>query len=380
MQRRSLNMRIVISGILAILLFIAGSTVPTYSFDPSSDGSLGCGYNNFPNARWAGDRLSYKIGALEGLPPTSDVAIRTAAFTWTNTRRSRAWFDEDTYYSNNVVQSDWIPFGRQGWTKVNLTSGVINKATTFLDRYYPWQSTTEVREVATHEFGHWLWLGDLYGSGCPPYWQNHTDALMYVPQWYPTWDEDFGAMSLYGPDYRGFEPDWGYWDQPDVDSVNCPYWPSGCQAHRVTPENGVPVVWDNAVPNRWSNKFLRVSGNPGGTGPEHAYMKLFDMNLLVEPGMRLRWHQYFYWQPWISIDARFADGTYLRDYHLPDQNGKSIHPAERPYYPGGQWLWFDVDLSSVVGKTIQTLMVGYDHGWGQGEYLGYIDNINIGVY
>lgn len=389
MEKGALYTRIAISGILAVVLLVVGSAGPATSFNPSSDGSINCRRVSFPYARWAGDAISWKIGPLEGLPSGSDPAIAAAAATWTNTKRSRASFYRDEN-SNNRIVSDWIIWGARGWVDVTITNGLITRAQMYLNRYYGWPSgTTEVQKVALHEFGHWLWLEDIYGpnhgGGCPPYEQQHTDAVMYnADRTDLTWDEHFGAMFLYGPDYRGFEPDWGYWDQPEGGSGGCSSGLSNCQAHRVTEENGVPVIWDNSVPGMWSNKYLKVYGNPWGSGHQSAYMSLFDVNLTIEPNMHLRWHQFFYWDPWISLDARFSDGTYLRDYYLRDQNGYSIHPAERPYYPGGQWLWFDVDLNqdsgygSVVGKTITQLMVGYDHGYGEGEYLGYIDNMNIG--
>jgi len=115
-----------------------------------------------------------------------------------------------------------------------------------------------------------------------------------------------------------------------------------------------------------------------------AYFKLYDAlalgNWTIRPGDHLRYHTYFYQQNTMAVDLEFTDGTNLRDLGKVDQNGVNVHPAWRYVYPTGQWLYFDIDLSSLAGKRIKTVMVAYDNGntHTTGQFRAYVDQVKIG--
>lgn len=74
----------------------------------------------------------------------------------------------------------------------------------YLNCYYM-NGLTRVRQVAAHEFGHMIFLADIYAGG--EWLQTGHQALMYNPygdggaDGHPQWDDRFGAMFLYGPHY-----------------------------------------------------------------------------------------------------------------------------------------------------------------------------------
>src|SRR5688500_13480727 len=93
--------------------------------------------------------------------------------------------------------------------------------------------------------------------------------------------------------------------------------------------------------------------------------------------MKLKWLQYNYQQSTMSLDLEMTDGTTLRGSGLRDQNGLTVHPAGRGAVPTRQWLYFEVDLSPLAGKTIRKYMVAYDNGNNgrTGQFRSYFDDI-----
>ncbi len=90
----------------------------------------------------------------------------------------RAWNNAGSkfriYYSSsseNVVKAGY--YGKTDWiakASINYNLlGYINQAEIIFNRSYPWSTTGasdyyDVQNIATHEFGHWLQLNDLYSS------------------------------------------------------------------------------------------------------------------------------------------------------------------------------------------------------------------------
>jgi hypothetical protein len=124
---------------------------------------------------------------------------------------------------------------------------------------------------------------------------------------------------------------------------------------------------------------LMISGH-SNAAYAYCYYKVFDDNLSIQSGTKLKywiWHQ---GTPKIAIDGQFTDGVTLRDGGFVDQNGVSIHPGSRTD-PMGSWHYVEVDLSSAAGKTLDYVMVGFDNGGNgfTGSYRAYIDDFSIGV-
>ena len=80
---------------------------------------------------------------------------------------------------------------------------------------------------------------------------------------------------------------------------------------------------------------------------------------------------------YISVDLLFTDGTALRDAGAYDDNGISMHPATGRGTVG-TWTKTSCKIGSFVnGKTIKTILIGYDHAAQNGTFTGYIDDISI---
>jgi len=95
----------------------------------------------------------------------------------------------------------------------------------------------------------------------------------------------------------------------------------------------------------------------------------------------LSWWQYNVGHCVASLDPEFTDGTTLRDSGLVDQNGVSVHSAQRNCVHYGQNNWFHVtvNLTPLAGKTVKRWSVGYDESYynGSGNWRVYFDGIAI---
>jgi len=112
----------------------------------------------------------------------------------------------------------------------------------------------------------------------------------------------------------------------------------------------------------------------------YCYYKLFDDDILIQPGTKLR---YWIWHSGtgkVAMDGHFTDGTDIRDLGFVDQNGLAFHPGRRTD-PLGVWTYVEVDLSAAAGKVLDFLLVGFDNGSDgfQGQYRAYIDDFAIGT-
>jgi hypothetical protein len=148
------------------------------------------------------------------------------------------------------------------------------------------------------------------------------------------------------------------------------------EATRATQE-GPPMA-----PNGGSY-YLRVAGYSQASYA-YVYFRLFDTNIPIQRGMKLRFWIYPQQSSTFAIDGHFTDGNTMRDLYngdfLKDQNGVRIHPGVRGVYAAGQWHYIEVDLSRAAGKTLDYLMVAFDNG--SDGYIGpiraYFDNVSIG--
>ena len=149
------------------------------------------------------------------------------------------------------------------------------------------------------------------------------------------------------------------------------------EAGRVTLEN-----W--ATPNvHGGSYYLRVAGYSQASYA-YVYFKLFDTNIKIQNGMKLRYWIYTYQGTTFAMDGHFTDGNTMRDLnnggYLTDQNGRRIHPAYQGSYSTRTWRYVEVDLSKAYGKTLDYLMVAFDNGNNgfKGQIRAYIDDVSIG--
>lgn len=72
-----------------------------------------------------------------------------------------------------------------------------------------------------------------------------------------------------------------------------------------------------------------------------------------------------------------TDGTTLRDCGALDQFGISVHPAT-PRGTVNTWTQIQSNIGQWLnGKTIDRIMIAYDHAPDTGDFRGYVDDIVI---
>jgi len=139
---------------------------------------------------------------------------------------------------------------------------------------------------------------------------------------------------------------------------------------------------------------LLYSGLGRGTGATYAYTKVFDVSAQhIAVGVTTTLSYWIYPQSsrsapvpvsgnnstCVALDLIFTDGNDLRDSGAIDQNGARLHPAYqcarlRP----DTWNYVrSVIGTTVAGKSIARIDIGYDQPGGRGGYRGYIDDIAI---
>lgn len=184
--------------------------------------------------------------------------------------------------------------------------------------------------------------GDLFNTGLEP---SETS-----PTWYDTIDTAAGNIS------------------------NVSGYISG-----VGPECGPRA---NGEPAHTGTYALMTAGTDNSTSTSYAYFKSFDVNIPVSSTTKLS-----YWiDPqqdngrYVGVDLVFTDGTQLRNLGAVDQYGYSMHPAAGH---GGSialnaWTFIQSDIGSkAAGKTIDRILVGYDHGPATGQFRTYLDEIRL---
>ncbi len=155
------------------LTFTSTSSPTLTPAPPYSNGSGTC-WKSGPS--WAGFDVGYNFDSL--VPTDWYASINAAAETWTNVTPSRFSFHNQPsgnwiYYrvpKNPKVIASAAPPPSSGY----IVKGYIkfNPRMNWSITHPPSSDTFGVQNVATHEFGHWLFLYDIYDSNC-------DDATMY---------------------------------------------------------------------------------------------------------------------------------------------------------------------------------------------------------
>lgn len=138
---------------------------------------------------------------------------------------------------------------------------------------------------------------------------------------------------------------------------------------------------------------IQYGGSASGGSSTHAYMEAFGNSTTLSSTSRIS-----YWvypmsplgsesgassttaldSTCVAVDIVFTDGTALRNLGVKDQFGNTLTPAnECKHLQPDQWNYVTVDLSSISGKTVSRIDVGYDQPGATGTYGGYIDDITL---
>jgi hypothetical protein len=124
---------------------------------------------------------------------------------------------------------------------------------------------------------------------------------------------------------------------------------------------------------------LKITGRDRSASTSYAYFRVWDVNIPISSNTQLSFWNY----PqndlgrYVSVDLIMTDGTTLRDSHAVDANGLSMHPA------AGRgtintWTKTSCNIGTWLnGKTIDRILVAYDHAAATGDFSSYIDDISI---
>jgi predicted alpha-1,2-mannosidase len=147
------------------------------------------------------------------------------------------------------------------------------------------------------------------------------------------------------------------------------------------------------------HKALEYAGTHTQNGAVHAYNKLYDVHIKVDPDTRLSYDIFpeltggdlNYPSTYASVDLHFTDGSYLSELPRPaqDQNGVGLSPqgqGDGKILYASQWNQVVSDIGKVAaGKTVDRILLGYDDPKGtsaQGgstQFKGWLDDLTIGA-
>ncbi len=159
-----------------------GNVFVRTSDDLLSDPALFRVTYSYGGGKWAENKLTYKINPNTADCPNEEIAVQAAADTWNSTRANFNFEyggftgktgvgkdGENSVIWVNEGETDWLA---ETWTYLNPSNPkiILENDLEFSD-YYPWSAGAscppgylDVQNTATHEFGHWLMLLDLYGT------------------------------------------------------------------------------------------------------------------------------------------------------------------------------------------------------------------------
>jgi len=124
---------------------------------------------------------------------------------------------------------------------------------------------------------------------------------------------------------------------------------------------------------------LKVAGRDRSSTSSYAYFKVWDVNIAVGANTQLSFWTY----PqnilgrYVSVDFVMTDGTTLRASKAVDSNGISMSP-NTGRGTINTWTKTTCNIGTwFSGKTIDRILVDYDHAPATGDFSTYIDDISI---
>ncbi len=124
---------------------------------------------------------------------------------------------------------------------------------------------------------------------------------------------------------------------------------------------------------------LKIAGRDRSSSSSYAYFKVWDVNIAVTSTTELNFWNY----PlntlgrYASLDLVMTDGTTLRGTAAVDSNGVSMHPATGRGTIN-TWTKTKCNIGTWLnGKTIDKILVAYDHAASTGDFSSHFDDISI---
>jgi lysophospholipase L1-like esterase len=127
---------------------------------------------------------------------------------------------------------------------------------------------------------------------------------------------------------------------------------------------------------------LMFSGNDTSATQSYSYNRVFDVHVPIESATTLT-----YWiypqqanATSVAVDLSLTDGRSLRDSGAVDQYGTRAHPqfqGEGGHLVANQWNQIRVRLTPLQGGVIDQIRIGYDQPRNTGLFRGYVDDIQL---
>lgn len=301
--------------------------------------------------------------------------------------------DNGAAWNTSPLRSDWSApkyyavVAREIWgigTQMYGENGGLNNDVQMQDAFQNMQANTYAG------LG-WYTLGQLFEPRFGANILNYSDLIT-----------QYNVLPPKSPTGGGIEPvatGWEWYEPRGYDNVHNSVYQ--VEAYD-TSEYGLPLctqAWegDKNVHTRTGNNYLVVAGKVADSAATpNCYYWLFNDVLIpyhdvtITFGTKLRYWIYPHDDAGdatdgnrsVAVDLIFSDGTALRDRaELTDQNGFSMHPAQRHDHSlPNTWNYVEVDLSTMAGKTVEQVWLAFDdpayssHGR---KYRVYIDDLRF---
>ncbi len=238
----------------------------------------------------------------------------------------------------------------------NESNQILNTADSYLTipTNYAFVTTSHLGEYISSDFymrltgeGGRMLTGDI------PLSETHSVPFQAPPMWYQTsFEQGFDAL-----------PKWNSTVDESVTPVN---------VSNITTGISKDISF-------LGNASLKITGTDNSAGASSCYFKVIDVNIPVDSNTNLT----YLFNPktelgkYTTLDFIMTDGTNFRDLNALDINGLSMHPATGRGIVNrwnkvscyiGHWL---------KGKTIDRILIDYDHAPETGIFTTYFDNISI---
>lgn len=154
------------------------------------------------------------------------------------------------------------------------------------------------------------------------------------------------------------------------------------------------ILQASSTITRGGGNAIQYGGTASGGASTHAYMEAFSNSTTLTSASRLS-----YWvypvtplgsesgagsmtgldSTCVALDIIFTDGTALRNITtITDQYDNQLHPAhECNHLQPDQWNYVTANLSSLSGKIVSRIDIGYDQPGASGNYGGFVDDITL---
>lgn len=130
---------------------------------------------SYSGKKWSETSTYYVF--TSSIPDTWKPAIKAGAVSWNNAGAKFALYNYGSTVNQLSIQNLGPNNGAVATTTVTSSGGTISKCTLVFNNNYSFDTTGnsgtyDIQSIALHEFGHWLFLLDLYGS-------SSSSAAMY---------------------------------------------------------------------------------------------------------------------------------------------------------------------------------------------------------